>query len=138
VRPPALVERGTDLVAIARSIDDRHGWLLAHDPDPGLASTIYQPGTRSYLDFTRNLATLQSRRQTLVSIGQHCTYAVATVHPTLVSLRVHEQIHEDRVVDARGHVVAVTRYDRPNDYVVVLTRGEGARWRLADITQVAT
>jgi hypothetical protein len=138
-RPPAVVvERGSNFVAIARSIDGEHGRLLADDPNPSLASTIYQPGTRSYLDFTRNLAALRARRQTLVSIGEHCTYTVASVRPTLVTLRVHEEIGEDRVLDAHGRVVAVTRYDRPNDYVIVLTRGAGARWRLADITQVST
>jgi hypothetical protein len=136
-RPPA-VGPGSDFAAIARSIDDAHGRLLAHDPDPRLASAIYQPGTRSYEDFTRNLATLQQRHETLVSVGQHCTYTVVSVHPALVTLRVHEQIREDRVLDADGHVVAVTPYDRPNDYVVVLTRGEDARWRLADITEVST
>jgi hypothetical protein len=137
--PPAgvaLGERGSDFDAIARALDAEHGRLLAHDPDPSLASTIYQPGTRSYLDFTRNLAALRARRQTLVSVGEHCSYAVASVRPTLVTLRVHEAIGEDRVLDAHGRVVAVTRVVRPNDYVVVLTRGSGARWRLADVTQV--
>jgi hypothetical protein len=136
--PPAVVERGSDYAAIARSIDAEHGWLLAHRPDPRLADTIYQPGTSSYLDFTRNLTALRARHETLVSIGQHCTYTVVTVHPALVTLRVHEEIREDRVLDAHGRVVAVTRYDKPNDYVVVLIRGEGARWRLADVTQVST
>ena len=123
---------------MARSIDDRHGWLLAHDPDPSLAGTIYQPGTRSYVDFARNLAVLRARHERLVSIGQRCTYTVVSVHPALVTLRVRERIREDRVLDAHGRVVSVTRYDRPNDYVVVLSRGTGARWRLADITQVST
>jgi hypothetical protein len=136
--PPALVETGRDFVAIARSIDDYHGWLLAHRPDPAAADTIYEPGTRSYLDFTRHLAALRARHQTLVSIGQRCTYAVASVRPALVTLRVHEALREDRVLDTRGRVVAVTPYPRPNDYVVVLARGAGARWRLADITEVST
>jgi hypothetical protein len=138
VQAPTPTETGTDFVAIARSIDEYHGWLLAHRPDPALARVIYQPGTQSYLEFTRNLTALRARSETLVSIGQRCTYALASVQPALVTLRVHEVIAEDRTLDRQGRVVRVTPYAAPNDYVVVLTRDAGARWRLADITQVAS
>jgi hypothetical protein len=130
------VRTGSDYVAIARSIDGYHGWLLAHRPDPALASRIYEPGTRSYAQFTRNLDELRRRHRRLVSIGQHCTYTVASVRPALVTVRVHEDVDEDRVLDAHGGVVSVTRYPGPNVYVIVLTRDAGRAWRLADVTQV--
>lgn len=131
------MQTGADYAAIARSIDGYHGWLLAHRPDPARAGAIYQRGTQSYVDFTRNLDALRRRHETLVSVGQRCTYAVASTGPTLVTLRVHEVLREDRVLDVHGRVVSVTPYSEPNDYVVVLTRGADARWRFADVTQVS-
>ena len=130
------MQTGTDYLAIAQSIDDYHGWLLAHRPDPALASTVYAPGTRSYVEFTRNLSYLRAHDETLVSIGQHCSYVVSTVQRALVTLRLHEVISEDRTLDRAGQVVHTVQYRAPNDYVIVLTRGADGRWRLADITQV--
>jgi len=136
VPPPKLVQTGSDYLAIASSIDDYHAWLLAHRPDAALARTIYAPGTRSYVEFTRNLEYLRAHQETLVSIGQHCSYVVSTVRHSLVTLRLREVIAEDRTLDRAGRVVHTVRYAQPNDYVIVLTRGADGRWRLADITQV--
>ena len=135
--PPVLRVTGGDYEAIARSLGTYHAWLLAHHPDAALESEIYAPGTKSFGELAHNLSYLRTRHQTLVSINQRVTFTVASVHGALVTLRSHEVLVEDRLLDAHRRVVGTTPYPHVSDWVVVLTRDAVGRWRLADITMVS-
>lgn len=134
--PPPIHATGTDYPAIARSHQDYRYWLLAHHPDAALASQVYARGTTAYQDLVSDLDYLRARHQTLVSIDQHVTFATASVHGSLMTLRVHEVLVEDRILDRRHRVVRTMPYPEPNDYVVVMTRDAHGRWRTADVTPV--
>jgi hypothetical protein len=135
--PPPLRTHGTDYVAIARSLEAYRYWLLAHHPDVALASQIYVRGTTSYQKLVSNLDYLRARHQTLISIDQQLAFTTASVRGSLVTLRLHEVITEDRMLDRHHRVVSITPYARPNDFVMVMTCDATGRWRLADLTQVA-
>jgi hypothetical protein len=134
--PPPIHATGTDYPAIARSLQGYRYWLLAHHPDATLASEVYVRGTTAYQDLVSDLDYLRTKRQALVSVNQHLTFTTASVRGSLTTLRVHEVLIEDRILDRRRRVVSTTSYPEPNDYVVVMTRDARGRWRTADVTQV--
>ena len=134
--PPAIRATGTDYAAIAASLESYRAWLLAHHPDSALAKEIYQQGTVSYQDLVVILDGLRARHQTFVSIDRHRTYTFSSIHASLMTLRLHEVLTEDRTLDRDRHVVKTARYSWPNNYVVVMTHDRSGRWRIADITDV--
>jgi hypothetical protein len=134
--PPAIHATGTDYAAIAASLESYRAWLLAHHPDSALAKDIYQQGTVSYQDLVAILDTLRTRHQTFVSIDRRRTYTFSSIHASLMTLRLHEVLTEDRTIDRDHHVVKTVTYSWPNNYVVVMTHDRFGRWRIADITDV--
>ena len=134
--PPVIHATGTNYVAIVRSLEAYRYWLLGHHPDPALVSEFEQRGTIAFQDDVDTINELRRRRWTEISIGQHVTYTVASVHGSLMTFRVHEVITSDRFFDLHHHVAYTHRYDGDNDFVIVMVLGAGNRWRLADVTQV--
>ncbi len=135
--PPALHATGTDYPAILRSIEGYRNWLRAHHPDAALEPQIYAPGTATFLAVAGDLRYLRTRGQRVIAIDDHNTYTTASVHGSLVTLRCHEVITEDRLFDRAGRVVRVIPYAGPLDFVMIMIRDATGRWRLADVTQVS-
>lgn len=134
--PPAIHATGTDYPAIAASLEQYRAWLLAHHPDSALAKEIYQQGTVSYQDLVVILDDLRARHQTFVSIDRHRTYTFSSIHGSLMTLRLHEVLTEDRTLDRDHRVVKTATYSWPNNYVVIMTHDRSGRWRIADITDI--
>ncbi|MDQ1466181.1 MAG: hypothetical protein QOH10_596 [Actinomycetota bacterium] len=135
--PPPIRATGRDYAAIARSLTTYRDWLLVHHPEPALAGEVYQRGTVSYQEFVSQLTTLRANHQTTVSIDQRLTFTPASVHGSLMTLRGHETIVEDRILDRDHHVVSTHVFPAPNDFVMVMTSDATGRWRIADVTRVA-
>ena len=134
--PPAIHATGTDYAAIAASLENYRAWLLAHHPDSALAKEIYQQGTVSYQDLVVVLDDLRARHQTLVSIDRHQTYTFSSIHASLMTMRMHEVLTEDRTLDRDHRVVKTKTYSWPNEYVVIMTHDSFGRWRIADLTDI--
>jgi hypothetical protein len=135
--PPALHATGTNYPAILRSIEAYRNWLRAHHPDAALEPQIYAPGTATFVAVAGDLRYLSTRGQRAIAIDDHNTYTTASVHGSLVTLRCHEVITEDRLLDRAGRVVRVIPYSGPLDFVMIMVRDASGRWRLADVTQVS-
>ncbi len=135
--PPAIQATGSDYVAIVNSLERYRYWLLGHHPDSTLVHEFEQRGTVAYENDVRHLDELHRQHRTEISVGLHVTFTVASVHGSLMTFRAHEVVSEDRDLDRDRHVVATFPYDHPNDFVIVMVRGAGDRWRLADVTQVS-
>ena len=135
--PPALHATGTDYPAILRSIEGYRYWLRAHHPDAALVPQVYAPGTAGFPLLAGDLRYLRTRGQRAISIDDHFRYTTASVHGSLVTLRGHEVLTEDRLVDRAGRVVRVIPYPAPLDFVMIMIRDATGRWRLADVTQVS-
>jgi hypothetical protein len=135
--PPAIHATGTNYVAIVQSLEAYRYWLLAHHPDSALVSEFGQRGTVTYDRDVADLDHLRSHHLTLISIGQHVTFTVASVQADLVTFRAHEVISEDRFLDREQRVLQTDSYAHDNDFVIVIVNGAGGRWRLADVTLVS-
>jgi hypothetical protein len=134
--PPLVHATGAAYPAIARSLFEYRDWLFAHHPDPALADAIFARGTIAYEDLVRSLTGLRAHHETMVSTNQRWTFVVASVHPSLMTMRLHETLVEDRVLDRDHHVVSTQPFPDPNDFVVVMTNDGAGRWRIADVTRV--
>jgi hypothetical protein len=135
--PPVIHATGTNYVAMVNSLERYRSWLLGHHPDSALVHEFEQRGTVAYENDVRHLDALRRQHRTEISVDQHVTFTVASVHGSLMTFRAHEVVSEDRDLDGDGNIVATFPYDHPNDFVIVMVRGAGNRWRLADVTQVS-
>jgi hypothetical protein len=133
---PTIRATGTNYVAIVRSLEAYRYWLLAHHPDSALAAEFVQRGTVTYERDVADLDHLRSHHLTLISVGQHVTFTLASVQQGLVTFRAHEVITEDRFLDREQRVVQ-TDTKNDCDLVIVIVKGAGGRWRLADVTLVS-
>lgn len=134
--PPVIHASGTSYPAIAASLFRYRRWLLAHHPDPALTDVAFARGTLGYEQAKAQLRELAAAHRTLVSLGQRFAFETASVHGNLMTLRLHEEITEERVLDRQGRVVSATHFDYPNNYFVMMTIDRAGRWRLADITDL--
>lgn len=134
--PPVIHASGRDFPAIAASLFRYRAWLLAHHPDPELADEAFAPGTMTYGQVLTQLGALGAAHHTIVSLDQRFSFETASVHGLLMTLRLHEVVTEERVLDQHGRIVSATHFDDPNNYFVLMTSDETGRWRLADITDL--
>jgi hypothetical protein len=131
-RPP-LENTGTNYVAIFKSLDANLRWLT-ENPDPGLISDIYVPGTPGH-------DTRVSAYRYLVDNGfrwadeayQLLTVDVVSAAANVVSLRVRDRLEFERVVDMGGNQVGNQRPRVPAEktWTVLLAQSDGS-WRVAD------
>jgi hypothetical protein len=131
-RPP-LENTGTDYVAILTSLTGNFRWAT-ENPDAGLISDIYVPGTRIH-DLQRDVL------QRLVQNGWRAAddgyrlveVTPVDVRPDAVALRVRDQFDFERIVDANGNQVGEGRaHSAPVTWSVLLTRDASGKWRVAD------
>ncbi len=136
--PPAIHATGTDYAAIALSLLTYKDWLFAHHPDPALAGLVFQQGTATYASRVADLTTVRNLHQTIASVDLQLSFTVVTVRTDLVTLRMRETLGEDNWFDQQHRVVRTDPYPVPNHYIVIMTIDGEGRWRIADVTQVAT
>jgi hypothetical protein len=131
-RPP-LENTGTDHVAIFKSLDGSFRWLT-ENPDPGVISEIYVPGTRIH-DLQRDVI------QKLTESGWRAadegyrvlSVEVVDVRPDVVSLRMTDQFDVERIVDSAGRQVGEGRpHTAPTVWTILLSLGNQGRWRIAE------
>jgi hypothetical protein len=132
-RPP-LENTGDDYVAIFKSLDANFRWLT-ENPDPGVISELYVPGTPSH---DARVPAYQS----LVANGyrwadeayQLLSVEVVSTARDAASLRVRDSLAFERVVDAAGNQVGNVRPRTPSEKTstVLLALASDGRWRIAD------
>ena len=127
---PAVVDRGSDHVAIARSLLEYGRWLEQH-PDRGDVERAYAPGSPLAAAMAGELTRLRHRGRYLVERDREpFGFEELSALPEVVSFRVTEQLASRELVTTGGQVV---RRDPPGTerYVVSIMRfAPGAPWRL--------
>jgi hypothetical protein len=131
VPPPALVNTGTDYVAIATSLERYGNWLGAHRPDPALALTTVTPGTQLLTNYVHDLVNLRDNNVRLIEkLNGPTTYTIVSATPDAFSARLVENISVRQTVDASGHVTSERRFVGLTTYLDVFVRSHG-RWYFA-------
>ena len=131
VPAPRVNDRGTDYVAIARSLVDYGRWLEWHHPDSALVERAYE----QYSDLAKSMKTalveLRSRRERIQEVDRApLDLKVMSALPRLVSFQLTEQVARRDLVGTNGrrldHVGAVTEH-----YILLMMRSyRDSPWRL--------
>jgi hypothetical protein len=136
-RPP-LENTGNDYVAIFKSLDANFRWLT-ENPDPGVVSEIYLPGTRIHdlqLDVIQKLT--QNGWRAADDGYRVLSVDVVDVRPDAVSLRMRDQFEVERIVDSAGRQVGEGKpHASPTLWSILLSPGNEGRWRIADASPIS-
>ncbi len=134
VSPPAVVDRGTDSVAVARSLAEYGRWLEWHDPDPALVDRAYTSGSELANNMVRTVVEMRRVRKRVQEVDRApLDFVVVSELANVVSFRVTERLARRDVVDLAGHTL---RHAGPaiERYVVIMMRPEtDAAWRLLTV-----
>jgi hypothetical protein len=134
VSPPAVLDRGTDSVAVARSLAEYGRWLEWHDPDPALVDRAYASGSELARNLARTVVEMRRIRKRVQEVDRApLDFVVVSELANVVSFRVTERLARRDVVDLAGHVL---RHTGPaiERYLVIMTRPEtDAGWRLLTV-----
>lgn len=131
-RPP-LENTGTDYVAILTSLDANIRWLT-ENPDPGLVSTIYVPGTAEHANGVSLYQELVDKGWRAADEGYRLiSVEIISAQAQAVSLRVVDQFDSERVVDRAGKQVGEGKpHSGPQTWTVLLSRDASGHWMVAD------
>jgi hypothetical protein len=131
VAPPSVLDRGTDHVAIARSLALYGRWLEWHDPDPRLVDRAYAPGSAFARDMSRTVTEMTRLRERIEEVDRApLGFVVVSERANVVSFRLTEQLASRDLVRVDGRPL---RHAGPatEHYVVIVTRvAADAPWRL--------
>jgi hypothetical protein len=130
--------RGTDYLAITRSLLEFQTWLESHNPDSTLISRIAAPGSafESALGHDIGVLARLNRRYYETQSGPD-KYTIADVTSDVVTIHDQQPLTIQRTVDSNGRVASERRFTAPyTSYTIVLTRMVDGRWLLADIEAV--
>jgi hypothetical protein len=134
---PAVVDRGDDVVAVARSQLLFGRWLEAKHPDPALVDHAFAWGSRIERGVRADVAFLHRSGRRIVEVDRApFELVVVSRLPNVVSLRVVEHLGRRDLVDARGSVIdhVPARTER---YVVLIRRGAAAdAWRISAVERI--
>ena len=128
---PAVIDRGSDYEAIARSLVRFAGWVEAHHPDPALVDRAYAPGS-SIARFMKARAREMQRTDRRVVEIDRAPYDFEQVSrlENVVSFAVVEHLERRRLVDLRGRVLDEIG-PRTEHYTMLISRFRAdAPWRL--------
>jgi hypothetical protein len=131
VPPPAVVDRGADHVAIARSLAAYGNWLEWHDPDPALVERAYAPNSDLAVGEKHVVVEMQRQHKRIQELdAAPLDFEVVSVLPNVVSFRVTERLARRSLVDEKGLVLARVG-PATEHYVVIMMRFRSdAPWRL--------
>jgi hypothetical protein len=136
VAAPTLRNRGSDLVAVYRSLDRYSDWVAGHRPDPALLERVLVPGTAIAREWTTAVADLARRGHRRVKVGSAITgVRVVSRRGRLASLLVEYRDERIDIVDRNGTVVAEQSQAPHSAWIVVLYRGASGAWRIASVAR---
>jgi hypothetical protein len=128
---PGVVDRGTDVAGVARSLLLFGRWLAWRDPDPALVARAYQPGSPPARIAARDVAELRRTGARIVEVDRApLELVIISRTPNVVSFRLTEHLAHRELIAASGRVL---RSDaaRTERYVVSIMRSRReAPWRL--------
>ena len=128
------MDRGTDSVAVARSLAEYGRWLEWHDPDPALVDRAYASGSDLAHNMVRTVVEMRRVRKRVQEVDRApLDFVVVSELANVVSFRVTERLARRDVVDLAGHTL---RHAGPaiERYVVIMMRPETeAAWRLLTV-----
>lgn len=132
VPAPRVIDRGTDYVAIARSLVEYRRWLEWHDPDPALVDRAFEQYSDLAKGETSAVLQLRSRRERIQEIDRApLGFKVMSVLRGDVSLQLTERLARRDVVSATGRVVDHAGA-APEQYIVIMMRSySDSPWRLS-------
>jgi hypothetical protein len=143
VPPPPLVNTGTDYAAIYRSLKAYASWLLAHHPDPALASEIAIDGSSYHAGAAEELRRLRVydlryyRPSSIIeSVETVSELDAPELGRRIVSLRA--TYRDDRAVIVRrdGSVKGEAELPERWTWTALIASDRSGRWRLVSEDQV--
>lgn len=131
VPPPPVLDRGTDHVAITRSLLAYGRWLEWHHPDPSLVTRAYAPGGELADRVARKVTRLLREGKRIVEVDRApYEFVVVSEKPDLVSYRVVEHLARRELVDLHGRVLAHDNARDEHYLIVVMQITADSPWRL--------
>jgi hypothetical protein len=131
VRPPVVIDRGVDRVAIARSLAAYGRWLEWHDPDPALVERAYAPRSGLARSMAKAAAEMRLWHERIQEVDRApLDFEIVSDLENVVSFRVTERLVRRDIVDTKGRTL---RHAGPatEHYLVLVTRAASdAPWRL--------
>ena len=129
--PPKILDRGSDHVAIARSLLLYGRWLAWHHPDPALVARAYQVGSPPGRLVASAVTRLRRIGSHIVEVDREpLAFAILSTTRNAVSFRLTEHLAHREVIAASGRVVARDA-SRTEHYVISIMRfASDAPWRL--------
>ena len=136
VRPPPGLDRGSDHLAITKSLLGYARWLDAHAPDQALLTGAYQGGSAMARSIAADWTTMRRLRVRIIEIDRApLDFFVVSESNSIVSYRVVEHLAYRDLVDLRGRAV---RHDGARDETYLISAIQitpGAPWRLLDVVR---
>ena len=131
---PIIVDRGTDLVAIADSLIKYGRWLEWHHPDVALVTRAYARGSKLAHGIASDVAAMVGTKERITEVDSApMRYVVLSRLANVVSFRQTEQLARREVVDLHGRVLQHFGATTEHYIVSIMRFGSDAPWRLNDV-----
>lgn len=103
---PNVVDRGSDFVAVARSLVLFSRWIGSTNPDPALVGRVFQSGTPAERSASSQARELRRDGERIVVVDRvPLELAVISITPNVVSLSVTEHLAHRELVAADGRIL---------------------------------
>jgi hypothetical protein len=133
-----VIDRGTDHVAIARSLAEYGRWLEWHDPDAALVNRAYVPNSALAHAMVRGVTEMARTRKRVEEVdAAPLEFEIVSELPNVVSFRVTEHLARLDVVDTSGrtlrhagaatarYVVLMMRFSRDDPWRLLVVEDQG-------------
>ena len=138
VAGPPIVDRGADVVEVARSLLLFGRWLEAEHPDPALVDRAFAWEGNLARSVGADVATLERTGRRIIEVdAAPLEFVVVSRLPNVVSFRLTEHLDHRDLVDARGRVLDHVG-PATERYVVLIHRfSPDEPWRLSGVDRMA-
>lgn len=126
-----MIDRGTDVVAVVRSLLLFGRWLEWRNPDPALVARVFRVGSPPERVVSRHVTELRRIGAHIVEVdGAPMEFTIISLKQNVVSFRLTEHLSHRELIAANGHVVARDKA-RIEQYVISIARWNyEAPWRV--------
>jgi hypothetical protein len=128
---PRIIDRGSDHVAIARSLLDYGRWLEWHHPDAALVTRAYARGSKLAHGIAADVTAMVGANERITEVDRApIRFVVLSRLANVVSFRTTEQLERRQVIDLRGRVLQQVGAATEHYAVSIMRFRSDAPWRL--------
>ena len=128
---PKVIDRGTDVVAVVRSLLLFGRWLEWHNPDPALVARVFRVGSPPERVVSRHATELRRIGARIVEVdGAPMEFKIISLKQNVVTFRLTEHLLHRELIAANGHIRARDKA-RIEQYLISIARSSyEAPWRV--------